>query len=138
MLAGLVVDALQPSYREWCDIVRPFRKFGSLLPDEKRKLITSRLQEIRVKDYRVVSLYLPTGEVLTPEVQLQREIDANVCYSCGRAIRHRADPLRLENYCGPCSDGISQLEGTVVASSREIPDPAFTKTPVCDNTFQRL
>jgi DNA invertase Pin-like site-specific DNA recombinase len=142
MLAELVTDAPLPSYRQWCDMFRPFRNFGTLPADEKRRLLTSRFQEIRVKDYRVVSLYLLTGEVMTPEGRPHRETDPTACYSCGRAIRHTRASTGEENYCWSCSNGMGQdAEAALTArrAGRETSlGPVFTGTPACNDTSQRL
>jgi DNA invertase Pin-like site-specific DNA recombinase len=131
-----VVDTPLPTYREWCDLLWAFKNFEDLPPDEKRRRITSRFQEIRVKDYRVVSLYLLTGEVATPNEPL-REVDPNTCYSCGRTMRKRI-PFGGVNYCEPCSEGIAIKEEQSNLAQPGSPDPAFTQGPSCDNTYQRL
>ncbi len=107
---NLAVDAPLPTYEQWCDMFWPFRNFRVLPPEEKRRLITSRFQEIRVKDYRVVSLFMLTGEAVTPEPRYP-ERDPNACYSCGRKPRpeYRV-PLGGVTYCLDCSEGMAEEE----------------------------
>jgi DNA invertase Pin-like site-specific DNA recombinase len=90
-----LADTPLPSLREWHDFLRPFNIFETLSLDAKRRLLTSRFQEIRVKDYRLVSLYLLTGEVTTPK--------AETCHSCGLNLRQGLIALGGRYYCEPCA-----------------------------------
>jgi hypothetical protein len=79
-----LVEAPMPTYAEWEYLMQPFRRgFSGLPADEKRRLITSRFQNIRVKNYRVVSLYLLTGDVVNPAPIPHVEADPHRCECCG-------------------------------------------------------
>lgn len=94
-------NAPLPTFGQWERMARPFKNFASLPVDEKRRLITSRFQEIRVKDGCVVSLYLLTGEVVTPR---PKEIeDPTKCVGCTRQLRER-EIRRHWNVCERCLD----------------------------------
>ena len=132
-----LADTPLPSLAEWRDFLRPFNVFETLSMEEKRRLLTSRFQEIRVKDYRVVSLYLLTGEVTTPKVVPGPEIDPTVCYSCGHTISPSLGvTLGGVTYCGPCSDGIADEDEQIALAQRGVPGPLLAE--VCDDSYQRL
>jgi hypothetical protein len=46
------------SYAAMMEAMRPFREYMKLSRDEKRRVVTERMQEIKIRDYEVVSLYL--------------------------------------------------------------------------------
>jgi hypothetical protein len=64
--------------------------------EDRRRLIASRFQEIRVRDYQVVSLYLLTGGVVTPDPLQTIEVDPNGCSRCAGHKKHD------EEFCGDC------------------------------------
>jgi hypothetical protein len=83
-----------------------------MAPEQKQKLVESRFQEIKIKDYRIVSLYLLTGEIVTPDpldMSAQNAPDGTKCYSCQRPlpisglVHREADVV----YCDECFDGIA-------------------------------
>jgi Recombinase zinc beta ribbon domain len=80
-----LVETPLPTLDEWQYLMQPFRRgFAGLPADEKRRLITSRFQNIRVKNYRVVSLYLLTGDIVKPSEH--EEVDPTKCYGCGHRV----------------------------------------------------
>ena len=101
------------SYKQFMEMMRPFREFELLPVDEKRRLITSRFQEIKVKDYRVVSFYLLTGEAATLNAERQAPVggDAAICYDCRQPLAEslQVDPRR--NYCRECWSSVTHVDG---------------------------
>jgi len=101
---GELTDVPMPTYDEWTELLRPFRRgFPGLPSTEKRRLITSRFQDIRVKDYRVASLYLLTGEPadFRPQPPLETHCDL-----CRRPLNEPAEAGRI--YCDGCQDTIAE------------------------------
>jgi hypothetical protein len=134
-----LVETPLPSYSEWRELLWPFRNFESLPPDEKRRLITSRFQEVRVKDFRVVSLYLLTGEIKSnPDSGRQPEADPSRCFSCGCFVSNPKALLAGRSYCEPCSDGIAYEEAQTSRARQGVPDPVFTGVPARNDSYQRL
>ena len=82
--------------------LRPFREFETLSVDEKRRLITTRFQGIRVRDYRVQSLFLLTGD--GAESSQRVESYTTVCRRCGDKLTESREVYR-GGYCERCSDG---------------------------------
>jgi hypothetical protein len=80
-----LVEPLLPTQAEWKMLLRPFmRGFRCLPVEEKRKLLASRFQQIKVRDYRVSSLFLLTGEakaVSAPKVRPEEN-----CRKCDRIL----------------------------------------------------
>jgi len=106
-------DTLMPGYAEWELLFRPFRKgFRGQPAEERRRLITSRFQEIRVRNYQVVSLYLLTGEVAAPRpIPLVELPDGTKCYECGRELRYEWEKNRYEHpYCEGCVEVMAAQE----------------------------
>lgn len=103
-LAELIETPL-PSYAEWQRLFRPFlRGFSGLPVGEKRSLVASRFQQIKVRDYRVISLYLLTGGETEPKPPIPEvEQDPTKCISCGRNIRQDIRDS-IAPYCLPCSE----------------------------------
>jgi hypothetical protein len=91
------------TYAEWQHRMRPFcERFAALPVDEKRRLITSRFQGVKLKDYRVVSLYLLTRDMVSPVPTRQVEVDPTKCPSC---LRAKKSPR--ETCCDDCTDGMA-------------------------------
>jgi len=139
-----VSDVSLPTYAEWQQLLKPFRHGFSGLPStEKRRLITSRFQDIRVKDYRIVSLYLLTGEpaAIRPSAPLETHCDPTRCAECGMSGSKVRDGL-----CDPCQDAIAGLreeERKTRLEGLEWPSvppesPVFGPNPAFVETSQRL
>jgi DNA invertase Pin-like site-specific DNA recombinase len=92
-----LVETPLPTYAEWQRLFRPFmRGFKGLPVEEKRRLIMSRFQQIKVKDYRVVSLYLLTGEAAVVRDLPARSEEK--CHTCACVLT--ADDLSYNQECG--------------------------------------
>lgn len=88
-----------PTYREWQELMRPFRRgFAGLPIEEKRRLVADRFQEIKVRDGKVVSLYLLTGETRVASDLPAVSRDQTKCRTCGQALSQ--DDLDYNLKCG--------------------------------------
>jgi DNA invertase Pin-like site-specific DNA recombinase len=91
-LAELVEPTL-PTHAEWKALTKPFtQNFCGLPVAAKRRLVASRIQQIKVKDGRVVSWYLLTGEVKAAPVRPEEH-----CHTCGRVLE--LDDLDYNREC---------------------------------------
>ena len=97
-----LVEIAPPTSAQLGELLRPLRAFPRLSIDEKRRLITSRFQQIKVRDYRVTSLYLLTGDIVTPDLSKFPPLE---CLSC----RDREKELGHDRYCAYCA---YEIEGT--------------------------
>jgi hypothetical protein len=73
------------------NLLQPMKGFSDESVEKKHRLIASRYQEIRVRNYKVVSLYLLTGEGVMPYQP--------PCFGCGRGLDEQDVPWK---YCEPC------------------------------------
>jgi hypothetical protein len=94
-----------PTYAQLGALLRPLRCFSRLSIDEKRRLIASQFQAIKVRDYRVTSLYLLTGDMVTPDLSKFPPVDPTMCQTCGSREKERGE----DRYCAHCS---YEIEGT--------------------------
>lgn len=103
-LAALV-ETPMPTFEEWKELMRPFRRGFSGLPiEQKRKLVAERFQEIKIRDGRVVSLYLLTGQTkaVADNPTLTHAPEESNCHTCGRTLT--ADDLDYNVECGVDTD----------------------------------
>ncbi len=135
-----LTDVSMPTYAEWQRIFRPFmRGFPGMAHDEKRRLVTSRFEKIMVKDYKVVSCYLLTGETITHEPVTHIETDATKCYSCQQRSK-----VQGEEYCAKCShelemgDMARQLDTEAPFAHPGVWGPASSALAGHVDTSQRL
>jgi hypothetical protein len=121
-------------------LFRPFKNFADLPIDEKRRLISSRFQEIKVQDGRVASLYLLTGQVVAP-----RPKDPTKCGGCTRQLSDSEKRYGCENYCARCWDeSLDWKEGQREEQERrqqerlEMLYPVSSRLEAFSDTFPRL
>ncbi len=137
-----------PTEAEWQRMFRPFKTFRQLSTEEKRQLVSSRFQEIKVQDYRVVSLYLLTGEAVAPKPlsAFRVENDPTRCRLCSLPLLDSeiAAGERLNDYlcagCKPKGDRLRRLEDDRVWKDGLLPTlgRAPSTIPAGSDSFQRL
>ncbi len=76
----------------------------------------SRFQAIKVRDYRITSLYLLTGDMVTTD---HIPLDPTMCRNCGWQPKERGE----DRYCAHCA---YEIEGTTWMDRRDL-EAARTK-----------
>lgn len=110
-LAALV-ESPMPTQREWNELMRPFRRgFAGLPVEEKRRMVAERFQEIKVRDGKVVSLYLLTGETKAVAELPAVSREHTNCHTCGQVLSENDLDYNLKcevdaswRFCQTCLD----------------------------------